>query len=432
MKQKCEGWRETAEHLEEEIETLRKENRELSQQITMMVEEEERKEAGKKSMMDYDAMMERLTLLQDTRVLMEEELRHLREERSSILQENANLREGNQPQLYTNLKGKYESAMKHLRETELALQEEQKMKHNLHTANLELHQKLVEATDQDRLKTIQDRIDRYKKERDVARHELEEKKAKLAVAEVDRKSAHDALQKITSDKMEVERLQQKVELMEDEIAQIKLDSQKYELRMRQYREERNVAREESKLLKRQIREYQALITSNREESITPTLGMEEKLEREPSHSPSHEYQYGSPVLGYTPEHYPTDSHYKQYQRDSDSPLEDPSSPSSRYRSSKSTDAYALPKSKGSSCLYQTVNVRTKDGYADMSIQRPSTKLNPKHKPQVVVKRSDGYETGTLMFTGTFNGKDVAGVHMDNRINSKYSSIVDSKLITHLL
>ena len=104
MRRKCDGWREEVNRLtpyEEEVKKLREENEELGQQVTMMVEEGERKEAlaaegggGGSGIMDYDVMMKRMDELQDTRVTMEGELCQIREERAAILQENAALREG--------------------------------------------------------------------------------------------------------------------------------------------------------------------------------------------------------------------------------------------------------------------------------------------------------------------------------------------------
>lgn len=414
MREKCEGWKEEVERLmplEEEVKRLQRENEELAQQVTLLVEEGERKalraEGG--NVMDYDTMMRRMTELQDTRVSMEEELRQLREERASILQENAHLREGSQPQNYTNLKLKYENIVSVLRESELALNEEKKVNSELQTVNLELHQKLVTATDPDKLKSIQERMVRYKNERDQAKSELEEAQSQLITAEIDAKSAQDTLGQAT------EELQLQLQLKETEVEKLTLDVQTYHSRMLGYREERNKYREYAKSFKEQVKAL-------RNPLATPQLeGEEEDTAMEVSVSPSHEphNQYGSPTLDYAPEQYTTEfSHYQHlhHQReDCESPSDGTLSPSSSSKHRPKV-AYAQAKPRADSCLYHTVQVKTKSGQVvEMDIQRPSTQLNPKQKPQVVVKRDSGYETGTLMYVGRHGGKDLAGVVLDSRM-----------------
>ena len=60
-----------------------------------------------------------------------------------------------------------------------------------------------------------------------------------------------------------------------------------------------------------------------------------------------------------------------------------------------------------------VCVQSKDGDDKiMTVQRPSQKLNPRFKPEVVVKRKEGkYETGRLMFLGPLDGKEMAGIEL---------------------
>ena len=411
MREKVRGWSEEVNRLlplEEEVDKLRKENEDLSKQITLIVEEGERdqsRHAGKNTM-DYDALIDRMTQLQETRVAMEGEIAQLREERANILQENAVLREGSQPQLYANLKSKYESVFKQLREKELALSEEKKLNHELHSANLEFQQKLNQAFDSEALKSIQERLDRYKKERDMARAEVEDREAKLAMAEVEKQCAKDALAKYPDEANEM--LQRKIKSLGNEISRLQEECNKYEYRMRAYREERNK-------FKQQLRHYkEAHIPDQQEAFMTPSLVGTETTERESSHSPSHERQYGSPVLEYAPDHYTSEAHYMQHHRDSDSPLDKPRSPNLRYLTSSSSEEL---KKHGS--YFPTVEVRTKNGVVSMDITRPSAKLTAKDKPQVVVKRNDVYETGTLMFLGTINGKELAGVCMDIRMESTF-------------
>lgn len=386
--------------LEEEVRKLRKENEELGQQVTLMVEEGERKEVsvagtargGGGNMMDYDTMMKRMEELQDTRVTMEEELRQLRQERSSILQENASLREGSQPQVYANLKLNYENVINHLRETEMALNERKKLCTELQSANSDLHQKLVMATDPELLKSVQDRMVRYKNERDAAKKELEDKQVQVLTAEM---------------------LQHQLDSKDEEMAQLQKDLQRYETKMKAYRSERNSLREQAK--RQHAKEAQEFhITPKLEGAELDELNIEQD-------SPSHEHpphQYGSPTLDYTPGQY---SHHQQYQRDSHTPEDGATSPTYKYRSKMtSSDMYSSQaKPKAESCMYSTISVLTKEGMADMEVQKPSAQLNAKHRPQVVVKRDVGqYETGTLMYVGRVGGKEIAGVQLDTRIQSE--------------
>lgn len=438
MKQKYEGWKDEVQRLlplEREVEQLRLENLELSQQLTLMVEEGERKEAtmkegdsGKKNVMDYDSMMERLTFLQEMRVTNEEELSRLREERASILQENASLREGSQPQLYTNLKKSYEETSARLQTATKLYKEQKKVKEQLEAANLELHQKLLEATDQNMLRSIQERLDRYKKERDTARADCEELDSKLAIVSTDLQSARE-----------------QVDEHEKEVTRLKAESSKLDTRLRSYREERNVARDRLKELehRKQQQPHHQLHhhsdTSSSQDLVATAWheggrDVRDGRDIEPSQSPSRELQYGSPVLSYTPDQYSTlsESHHNQpYHKDTESPTpsDDPVSPSplaaanlrSKSRSSEHYTQPSKPKSESSSSAvssHNTVEVRTKEGMVMMDIKRASAKLTPKYKPQVVVKRSEGYETGTLMYVGRVNEKEIAGVYTEIRLHSE--------------
>lgn len=431
MREKYEGWKEEVERLmplEEEVKRLGKENEELAQQVTLMVEEgEQQREAqgarNEGRIMDYDTMMKRLTELQDTRVTMEEELCQLREERASILKENADLHEGSQPQNYTNLKQKYERIVSVLRATELAVSEEKQANSELQSVNLELHQRLVSATDPEKLKSIQERMVRYKNERDTAKSELEDVQARLITVEIDAKSAQDAF--LSNPTSKEEELQLHLEIKDTEIEKLTLSAQTYQSRMLAYRDERNRYRDYTKSLKQQLR----LLQESLNPPITPKLegaevGEDVEMETEVSSSPSHDphNQYGSPTLDYAPEQYATESSHHHHREDCSTPSDGPVSPTTSKNWSKaSVEVYTPAKPKGNSCMYRTVQVRTKGGrVVEMDIQKPSTQLNPRQKPQVVVKRDSGYETGTLMYVGNIGGKDTAGVVLDLRnMQSKY-------------
>ena len=441
MQEKCDGWKEEVERLlplEDELKRVQKENEELAQQMTMMVEEVERKRevpdttatssnsAG--NMMDYDTLMHRMEELQDTRVKMEEELRSLREERASILQENAGLRESNQPQVYFNLKTKYEEALQLLQNHEQALAAEKQLKAELEAANLEMHQKLVSAINPENLKTIQERVARYKSERDQARAELDSVHKQLLVAKQDTKSAQDVL---TSAQRDADTYKQLFELKEDDIAKLKRELQRIEPRMHRYREERNLEKEHAKQLRQQLTQLgmphsaAASLTLEGSELDVAGLGVEQ---REASHSPSHEAvaQFASsPTISSDypslVSHASNELAHLQLQRDCDTPEEGTTSPTYKYHSKAATaDLHSskLPH-KDLTSLYHTVTVLTKDGVVKMDVQKPSQQLNPKQKPQVIVRREAGvYESGMLMWVGKINGKDMAGVQMDVKLSSK--------------
>ncbi len=353
----------------------------------------------------------RMAEVQDTRVTMEEELRRLREELTSALQENASLREGSQPQNYASLK--YESVVATLREAQVALSDEKKMNSQLQSANLELHQKLVSATDPEKLKSIQERMVRYKNERDIAKLDLEGAQAQLVTAEIDVKSAQNAF---------LGQLQSK----ENEIAHLMEECQTYQARMLGYREERNKYRDYAKSLKQQLKSVEEL-----RKPATPGAELDERgAEVEHPGSPNHDHHYTSPTLDYVPpldyaptldyapEQYTAELSHHNNREDCESPSDGTVSPT-HHRSKALSESYAQEKPpKADSCLYRTVSVMTKDGVVvQMDIQKPSAQLNAKQKPQVVVKRESGFETGTLAFTGRVGagGKEVAGIIMDVKI-----------------
>ena len=183
--------------------------------------------------LQLDGLMKRMDELQFTRVTMEGELCQLREERAAILQENAALREGSLPQNYTNLKTKYEGILNVLRETEVALNEEKKLTSELQSVNLELHQKLVLATDPEKLKSISERMVRYKNERDIAKSELEGAQSRLVAAEIDAKSAQGFSSNLTVKKME--ELQLQLDIKETEVEKLTVENQGLYSRMLGYR-----------------------------------------------------------------------------------------------------------------------------------------------------------------------------------------------------
>ena len=74
-------------------------------------------------------------------------------------------------------------------------------------------------------------------------------------------------------------------------------------------------------------------------------------------------------------------------------------------------------------------MRTKDGQVATYIQKPLMPLNPKEKPQVIIKRGDGdFETGILMYIGVINQKEMAGIQLDIRIPSECRVFADVNII----
>jgi len=432
MRQKCDGWKDEVERLlplEEEAEQLRKDNVELSQQLAQMVEEGERSKLqdqegagdGAGGGAGNDDLLDQLTALQERRVQHEEEISRLREERSTILTQNASLMEGSQPQNYASLQKRY----KNLKE-QLKLFEE---------ANKELNEKLQIATDDSKLRPIQDKMDRYKKERDLARTEQEALQHEKTLLNAEFQKATEKLSSIEEDKSKVqERLI------------------KSETRMRSYREERNIARDRVKELEEALQMEQqqqqkfqhhqqyhhhhahlataASFKNATELQDTEDIDNPDELDQEHGQSFRRGYQRSSPDQS---------SLQSEVRRNemSPTPSEDSLSPSLAGSLAPVSVVGASLKGKtrsshsghGSSRIDSTlggsgeqggfVEVKTKEGVVTAMIQKPSVPLNPKFKPHVVIRRSDGYVTGTLMYTGKLNDKDtVAGVYCDVRHTSE--------------
>ena len=415
MRQKCDGWKDEVERLlplEEEAEQLRKDNIELSQQLAQMVEVGERsKLLGEEGAAGGNGdLLKQLAALQELRVQHEEEISHLREEKSSMLTENASLMEGSQPQNYASLQKRYKSLTDKLKLYEIA--------------NKELNEKLQIATDDSKLKPIQDKMDRYKKERDAARMELEAQLKGNDLLNVD--------------------FQEKLSSVEDEKSRFQERLAKCEVRMRTYREDRNVAREQVKELEMLLLEQQqqqkfqrhqyhhhhahsAKASSYRnatELHDTEDIDNPDELDQE-----QHGQIFPREHQRSSPDQYSLTSEVRRKDEMSPTPSEDSLSPSlvaSGAGPPVPGGVGGMLKGKRSSSSAHgptgdqggVVEVKTKEGPVMATIQRPSSPLNPKFKPQVVIKRSEGYEMGTLMYVGKLSSKDVAGVYSEIRQTSE--------------
>ena len=222
--------------------------------------------------------------------------------------------------------------------------------------------------------------------------------------------------------------------------------------MRRYRDERNQAQSANKALQEQIKTLETTVQDlnsqlqSKHQVAASLTSMESGVfetgdysseqpmyNRESSMSPTYEDQTASP---YSPHTYTTGD--DQYREDT-VPKSERSRKSQRgdnrhlwggQRSNSSSSA-SLASTGGenrkqksrsrSSGGFQLTDVRTKNGKVTISIQKPLMPLNSKEKPQVIIKRGDGdFETGTLMFIGVINQKEMAGIQLDIRMPSECS------------
>ena len=132
LKDELEQLREHTSQQDHELRRLTDYNNDLTGQMQSMLDEREKSESELyRKANDYDTLMGRLTDLQQTRVSLENELQLLREERASILRENAHLREVSESdsQNYTKLKMEYESLATHCQQLEPIREEKELILH---------------------------------------------------------------------------------------------------------------------------------------------------------------------------------------------------------------------------------------------------------------------------------------------------------------
>ena len=293
MKQKCDAWKEEAERLlpiEGEYNLLQEQLRELEDANASVLQEnsalkgrlQEDSERSQGELLqkatEYDSVMERLVEVQRTRAQLESELVPLREERSQILRENAHLREGSQPEKYAKLKVEYDAMVEQLEQLHTSLDEERSLVQKHQDTNLQLQQRLSEATDPEQLQSIRGRVDRYKQERDSARIQLGELQSQMQVLQHNYDSAVDAQR--GAEKL-VQQVQDELALYQKKANAVATRSGEYETRMRRYREERNVAQAKCRSLDQKIATLQATIADLVRPSHSPDSGGLNSLE-EPS------------------------------------------------------------------------------------------------------------------------------------------------------
>ncbi len=404
LKNEVEHLRALTAQQDEEIKKLTEDNNDLTTQFQTLLENSGRTdpETARKAA-EYDVLIERYHDLQRTRISLENELQPLREERAKILRENAQLREGTNPESYKKMAVEYQTLKARSKELEdaLAVHED---------TNRAMQTKLNEATNPDMLNTIQSRMNRYKVERDQARKNLETVEQQLAVTEAGRNEALEKMQETTeqSERVIIE-YQQNVAKLSEELAHAKEN-------MVRYREKRNQAKKIAKDMEKKVANWQDLVTKS---SRLTSSDHDDPSDRAYSSPYPTSDQTGSPTSDYHPSVYSDvqgdDSKIAELQSSLSSLSMEPSK-SSRKRTSGSTRAKQY--SETSSTSIEFVDVKTKEGIKVMSIGRSRGTLNAKTKPRVVIKRGEEFEQGTLMFVGEVNGKELAGIKMDCRVSSE--------------
>ena len=427
LKDEVEQLRDHVSQQEQELGRLTEDNDVLTGQMQSMIDENKKMESELyRKANDYDTLMGRLTDLQQTRVSLENELQPLREERASTLRENAHLREGSDPQNYAKLKVEYESLITRCQQLESTVSKQDTLLSAHQDTNFEMQSKLSQATDPEKLNSIRIRMDRYKQERDTARLQTEELSTQLALREVEKQEALEQLQQTTEQSQRLlTEFQSKVSQQDDHITRLS----QYETRMRKYREERENLRVRCKDLQKQVDNWKGLVTHSHQNQaqVAPSLNVEydQTDDNLSSLSPTHD-QPVSPLAEYHPSAYTEDQH--QHDRESvGSPLNElergfgsltleQSKPQPRKRTSSGSHS-----GRKTGLPYDMVDVKTKEGSKTVYVQRCRGELNAKSKPKVIVKRGEVFEQGTLMFVGLVNDKELAGIHMDCRVISKYIS-----------
>lgn len=448
MKQKLSAWQKEVEklapfqqkieQLDGELAQMKTDNAELyqlMQQLENDVEKGRHELAVKVS--EYNTLSERFAELQQTRVNLENELQPLREERATILRENAHLLEGSDPKKYANLKKEHEVLTTHCKQLEQALEEQSNLLSAHQESNVEMQQQLDKATDPERLQSIRSRMERYKQERDQARSRIEEAETQLAKHRSEHDMLNSKLQEVRdqSQGLVVELQQQRVQC--EKAVQ---KAAEFEKRMRRYREERNQANDRNRLFRQQIATLESAIndllaqtgeqdTANYLQSLTAEFesmdvgGVEDTSEQEPVPK---DFLPGSPGADdYHPQLYSADEDQREHgshkEWETESPLDqearlqvgDDTADREQSYSSEVKGSLGGPKSN-----IRMVEVQTKDGIVHMKIQKPHTPLNAKEKPTVIVKKGDSYEVGTLMYVGIHSGKEIVGVQMNIRQSSE--------------
>lgn len=440
MKQKCDAWREEMEKLiplRDELVQLQQENARLQQELARITEDNTglgrqlqelssgREKAGEleEKANDYDQLMERVTELQRVRVQLENELAPLRAERATILSENATLREGSQVEKYVQLKNNYAALSDQCVQLQKSLTEESAINKKMELANRELQQQLEQTTDEKNLQAIRDRMERYKHEREQLRMNVAQLQNELQEHRAEQQENQETiagLQSVLKESSQHVRHEQ-AEIWEKQVDSIAHKLEESDKRMRRYREERNTANIMIKSLQEQIgtlqntvqqlqnsRSYESYASGQFDTSMVSRLQDNTSPHRDLSASPLEEQ-----AELYSPDAY-SDPHPTS-QTQMGSGLRKPSKQTSSGTPSGShTGGNHKHRNSLNTSGIVYADVTMKDGILrNVPIERPQYKINPKQKPAVIVRRKGGnYETGTLVFLGVLEGREMAGVILD--------------------
>ena len=405
LKNEVELLREQTVQQERAIQRLTSDNDDLTRQFQKVIDNSEQgdPELSRKAS-EYDTLLDRYYELQQTRVQLENELQPLRQERATTLRENAQLREGNDPQKYARLKKDYDGLLEHCQQLESLVASHE-------DTNREMQAKLDQTTNPEMLQSIRERMERYKAERDISRRKAEDFEKQLTETDADRKVLFEKLQETTG------QYQRGIDELNSTVAKQEAELSRY-LR---YREERNQYKKKCRDLEKQLSNWRDLVVKSQQ--LDSDHGQSEYDPAYDSPYPSSDLA-GSPTSDYHPQAY-TEGSLQQYHRENvDSPMNEVEAgmaslsmePSKVSRKQNMTGS--RPKQVSESHSFEMVDVKTKEGLKVMNLCRPRGGLNAKNKPKVVVKRGEEYEQATLMWVGVVNGKDLAGIQMDCRISSK--------------
>ena len=204
-----------------------------------------------------ESLQRKVTEQNKIRSQLENELVPLREERTAILTENGQLREGSQPEKYAQLMRNYSFLTSRCIELQKSLTKESELSKKLEEANRELQQQLHEATNERNLQSIRERMERYRQERDQMKKQLQ------LAAEKYEKQAAESEETIADLQTALDNAaysnQDPAEEWQREIESLTQKVEDCEARMRRYQEERNSAKIVNTLLQQQVATLQSTI-----------------------------------------------------------------------------------------------------------------------------------------------------------------------------
>ena len=414
MREKYQAYREETERLVTETEELKmrlsecqverdtavSRHQELlihqQQQQSLLVQssEEKEREIASRKHSEYSQLQERFSELQQVRMKMEKELATLRSERSDILQQNATLTEASNIEKYTKLKKEHAQLSSQRKQLQALLEEEKEKAHILQDKNLELQQQLQEATNPEKLAAIQQKMGRYRQERDQARDQTQALQSEL-----------EALKQQAGGE-ELERAMQDVASLKNKLSRMTAKKDKY-------KNEGIQVAEMVALLRDELADRDATIASLHqyidkeysEDELTTEDNEQAMLERQLSETSSNQ----SPLPAS-----PSASFSKLSLQTKSSTLPHKTVPVKVSPSLVSSSTGNLAASPSTQSL-QVVEVDTMEGAENVHIKPlPRGKLTVDGELEVVVKRKDGsYAKGRLKYVGASNTKDMlAGIALD--------------------